>query len=117
MKIGGTHTNLSASINLTFPLEPYYYVYQNYADGWVDIRLPDVHNQTIPPFQFTIVNMYTFATYGLQPYSSNASTPTFLYSKTKVQLSSRNQTYDVPTSTTTSIFTTIHYYDKNWYIM
>jgi hypothetical protein len=117
LKTGGTTTLLSSSINLTFPIDSYYYVYENYISGWIDIRLPDVHNQTIPPFQFTIVNMYAYATYGLQPYSSNASTPTFLYSKTRQQLASRNQTYDVPTSTTISIFTTIHYYDKNWYIM
>jgi hypothetical protein len=117
IKTGGTATLLSSSVNLTFPLDSYYYVYENYISGWLDIRLPDVHNQTIPPFQFTIVNMYAYATYGLQPYSSNASTPTFLYSKTRQQLASRNQIYDVPTSTTISIFTTIHYYDKNWYIM
>jgi hypothetical protein len=117
LKTGGTATLLSSSVNLTFPIDSYYYVYENYISGWLDIRLPDVHNQNIPPFQFTIVNMYAYATYGLQPYSSNASTPTFLYSKTRQQLASRNQTYDVPTSTAISIFTTIHYYDKNWYIM
>jgi len=117
LKTGGTATLLSSSVNLTFPIDSYYYVYENYISGYLEIRLPDVHNQTIPPFQFTIVNMYAYATYGLQPYSSNASTPTFLYSKTRQQLASRNQTYDVPTSTTISIFTTIHYFDKNWYIM
>jgi len=115
LKYGGTSTNINIATNLTFPLHNYYYVYQNSIDGFLDIQLPDVHNQTIPPFQFTIVNMYAADTYGLVPYSSSASTPTFLYSKTKQQLASRNQVYNV--SSSTSIFLTIHYFDKNWYIM
>ena len=115
LKYGGTSTNINIATNLTFPLHTYYYVYQNSTDGFLDIRLPDVHNQTMPPFQFTIVNMYPADTYGLVPYSSSASTPTFLYIKTGLQLASRNQVYNV--SSSTSIFLTIHYFDKNWYIM
>jgi len=115
LKYGGTSTGINIATNLTFPLHNYYYVYQNSIDGFLDIRLPDVHNQTIPPFQFTIVNMYPADTYGLVPYSSSASTPTFLYSKTGLQLASRNQVYNV--SSSTSIFLTIHYFDKKWYLM
>ena len=115
LKIGANPTNLYFSINLTFPLDPYYYVSPSIDSGFIDIRLPDIHQKTMPSFQFTIVNMNTYESFGIIPYSSNAASPTFLYSPMRAQLASRNQLYDVVN--TTSCLITIMYFNQNWYIM
>ena len=98
---------------LSFPLDPYYYVYPNNS-SYLEIRLPDVHQKTFPSFQFTIVNMNRFESFGIIPYSSNTITPVYLYNSIEVQLASRNQSYDV--YSTTSTFITIVYFNRNWYI-
>jgi hypothetical protein len=115
LKIGGTASNLYSSTNLSFPLDPYYYLYPSNATAYIEIRLPDVHQKTIPPFQFTIVNTNKFESIGIIPYSSDAITPTFLYSPMRAQLASRNQSYDV--LSTISTFITIMYFSQSWYIM
>ena len=122
LKIGAakaTNTPLFVTTNLTFPLDPYYYVNPTSNNSLI-IRLPDINQSNLgTPFQFTIINSNPYCNFGLVPQSSNQNgvvKSSNLYNPMFEILAYQNMTPYYITSITSACIK-IMYFPPHWIIM